>query len=241
MNAIVELSNVSLSMEEPGGRTDFTLTVEAGTFVGLVGPSRSGKSLILKLCAGTVEPENGTVRLFGQDLDQLDEGERGVLQQRVGMVLQYPGLLSNMTVFNNIALPLRYHRPGDVSSLKTTVMEQLEALGLTRLAQKFPAQLMPGEARCAAIARALVLNPELLLLDDPVAGLDADMVARLAEVLNEQQRTRGLTILAALRTFSPLLGASGRIAFVRNGGVEATGSHAELLALGEPALSAYLS
>jgi ABC-type transporter Mla maintaining outer membrane lipid asymmetry ATPase subunit MlaF len=240
MNAIVELSNVAVVMEE-SGRTDLTLTVEAGTFVGLIGPSRSGKSLILKLCAGTVEAESGTVRLFGQDFDKLDDDERAVLQQRVGMVLQHPGLLSNMTVFNNIALPLRYHRPGDAPALKTTVMTQLEALGLTRLAQKFPAQLMPGEARCAAIARALVLEPGLLLLDDPVAGLDADMVARLTEVLNRHQRTRGLTILAALRTFSPLLGASGRIAFVRNGEVEATGSHAELLALGEPALSAYLS
>lgn len=244
---VVELDHVAVLMQETGTRTDLTLEVEAGSFTAVVGPSRAGKSLLLGLCVGSVQPEGGTIRVFGQDLTELDEVSAAAVQRRVEIVQQLPGLLSNMTLYNNVALPLRYHANSsngdhlDAQSLHARVTDQLTALGLAKLAQHFPAQLMPGEARCAAIARALIQGPDLLLLDDPTGGLDADMVSRVAELLTACRQTHNLTIIATLRSFSPLLSATDRIVFLRNGRVEANGTHVELVARGEPQLSAYLT
>lgn len=162
------------------------------------------------------------------------------LRQRVGTVLQAPGLLSNMTVFNNVALPLRYHRGLSDEELATLVMVHLEALGVAELRHRFPAELNQGEARCVAIARALSLDQELLLLDDPLEGLDALTSRRLGEWLQAQRRSRSLTILATTRRASSLLAMVDRFAFVRDGQVQAQGRYEDLLASADEAMKDYL-
>lgn len=238
--AAVELSGVSVTMNEEGKRADLALTVERGELAAFVGPNRSGKSLILKLCAGLVVPEAGTVRVLDRNLAELTEDEWDALRLRMGVVLQQPGLLSNMTVYNNVALPLRYHRALPEPEVERAVMARLEALGLAYARNRFPAQLNQGEARAAAIARALVMDPDLLLLDGPGEGLDAEMEARLGGLLAGTRRARALTILVTLHDYSPLLDAVDRVAFVRDGRVERMGSYAELLAGADPGMKPYL-
>jgi ABC-type transporter Mla maintaining outer membrane lipid asymmetry ATPase subunit MlaF len=236
----IELANVSVELEEQGSQAELTLAVEPGEFLALVGPNRSGKGLILKLCAGLVEPEAGTVRILGLDLADLDEEAQNDLRRRVGVVLQQPGLLSNMTVYNNVALPLRYHRGLKEPELEPLVMEKLDWLGLAASRNRFPSELNQGEARRAAIARALVMESELLLLDSPTDGLDAVELWALARLLTEAKRTRLLTVLATLHMFSPLLQAADRIALVRHGRVELIGRHGEVLAQADSEMRAYL-
>lgn len=240
MEPAVELTNVRVSMESEEWRTDFSLTVGPGECVVLVGPGRSGKGLILKLCAGLVAPEEGTIRVLGHDLATLDEDGLSELRRRMGVVLQQPGLRSNMTLYANICLPLVYHQGFDEEELAPRVMPILEALGVAPLARRFPAQLTLGEARCAALARALVMDQELLLLDEVMAGLDAEMVQRVARVLAEYRRSHSATILATLHNPSPLLEQADRVAFVRRGRVEAVGSYAEMAASSDAALRVYL-
>ncbi|MEW6544357.1 MAG: ATP-binding cassette domain-containing protein [Nitrospirota bacterium] len=240
MTTAIELSDVSVGLADQEGQASLTLAVEPGEFLAVVGPNRSGKSLILKLCAGLVEPEAGTVRILGLDLAGLDEEALADLRRRVGVVLQQPGLLSNMTVYNNVALPLRYHRGLKDHELEPLVMEKLDWLGLSALRNRFPAELNQGEARCAAIARALVLDPELLLLDSPTDGLDAAELGALAGFLTEARRARSLTVLATLHVFSSLLQITDRVALVRHGRVESIGRHGEVLAQAAPEMRAYL-
>lgn len=239
--AAVELSGVSVRMNEEGKQADFTLSVERGQLAAFVGPNRSGKSLILKLCAGLVVPDGGTVRVLGRDLAELTEDEWDAFRLRMGVVLQPPGLLSNMTVYNNVALPLRYHRALPEPDIERAVMTRLEPLGLASARNRFPAQLNQGEARAAAIARALIMDPDLLLLDGPGEGLDAEMEATLGELLARARRDRALTILVTLHDYSPLLESVDRVAFVRDGRVERMGSYAELLAGADQGMKPYLA
>lgn len=237
---VLELSGAAVEMEGQGQWSDLTLSLDEGEACALIGPNRGGKSLALKLCAGLVTPERGAARLFGQDLNELNEEELAELRQRVGTVLQAPGLLSNMTVFNNVALPLRYHRGLSDGELEPLVMVRLEALGVAALRHRFPAELNQGEARCVAIARALSLDQELLLLDDPLEGLDALTSRRLGEWLQAQRQNRSLTILATTRRASSLLAMVDRFAFVRDGRVQAQGRYEELLASADDAMRDYL-
>lgn len=237
---VLELSGAAVEMEGHGRWSDLTLSLDEGEACALIGPNRGGKSLALKLCAGLVTPERGVARLFGLNLSDLGEEELAELRQRVGTVLQAPGLLSNMTVFNNVALPLRYHRGLSDEEVEPLVMVRLEALGLAGLRHRFPAELNQGEARCVAIARALSLDQELLLLDDPLEGLDALTSRRLGEWLQGQRRSRSLTILATTRRASSLLAMVDRFAFVRDGQVQAQGQYEELLASADDAMKDYL-
>jgi ABC-type transporter Mla maintaining outer membrane lipid asymmetry ATPase subunit MlaF len=240
MDLAVELDHVRVQMEGGDRKTDFSLAVTSGECILLVGPGRSGKDLILKLCAGLVVPEEGTVQVLGRNVARLDEEERAVFRQRLGIVLAQPGLRSNMTLYANVCLPLVYHEGCDEQELVPRVMPLLEALGVADLARRFPAQLTWGEARCGALARALVREPDLLLLDDIVGGLDAEMVQRVARVLADYRRARGATILATLHSPSPLLAQAERVAFIRHGRIEAVGSLGELVGLSDPILQLYL-
>jgi ABC-type transporter Mla maintaining outer membrane lipid asymmetry ATPase subunit MlaF len=240
---VVELTDVSVGAEGPeglAGLAGVSLSVEAGEFVALVGPNRSGKSLLLKLCAGLVAPDRGTVQVLGYDMAGLNEEELVELRQRVGILLQPPGLLSNMTVYNNVALPLRYHRGLDEETLRPLVMAQLEEFGLGPLWNRFPAQLNEGEARCAAMARALILGQELLLLDDPAEGLDAPMVRHLGQLRAKYRETKPPAILATMRTYSPLMEEAERVAFLCDGKIQALGRHQDLLAMADERMQEYL-
>ena len=241
MKFAVELTNAQVGMDSESWHVDFTLAVKPGEFVLLVGPGRSGKGLLLKLCAGLVEPDQGTVRVLDRDLATLDEEGLAELRSRIGVVLQQQGLRSNMTLYTNVCLPLVYHQGIDEEELRPRVTPLLEGLGLVPLQKKFPAQLTTGEARCAALARALVMDQELLLLDEPMAGLDAEMVRRVDRVLAEYRRTHAVTVLATLHNPSPLLERADRIAFVRQGRIEAVGPYAELAATPDAAVRVYLS
>lgn len=241
MNLAVELSDVCLEWEDQNLQVELSLSVELGEFMALVGPSRSGRGLLLKLCAGMVSPSRGTVRVLGRDLSQLSEEELVQFRLRIGIVLQQPGLLSNMTVFDNVALPLRYHGTMAEPAIQSLVMARLEALGLTSLRHRFPAQLNQGEARCAAIVRALIMDAELLLLEDPTEGLDAEMAQRLGQLFADCRRTRSLTILATMRAFTPLMEAADRVAFMRGGRLEAVARHQDLLTTADAGMRQYLT
>jgi phospholipid/cholesterol/gamma-HCH transport system ATP-binding protein len=215
--------------------------IMAGEFVLVIGPTRSGKSLLVELCAGLLRPESGRVIVFGSDWAELSDVEQTTMRLRIGTVLQQPGLLNNMTVYNNVALPLRYHRSG-VGEMErhTAVMAELEAFRLTGVRDRFPAQLTLGEARCAAIARAMVLNPDMLLLDDVAGGLDADMLSLLTLYLDECRRKRAVTIVATLRMSSSLLERADRVALLRGGRLDAIGSRETVLQEAAASMKTYL-
>lgn len=241
MKWAIELDNVHVPMEGGEQPAAMTLLVPPGEFLALVGPNRAGKSLILKLCVGLVASEEGIVRILDRDLATLDDDELSELRQRIGVVLQPPGLRSNMTAYTNVALPIVYHTGVDYADLRDRVMPLLDALGLGPRRDHFPAQLTSGEARCVALARAMIMNPELLLIDEPAEGLDSEGIVRVEQVLMEYRRTHPVTILATMHTPSSLLQRADRIAFVRGGRIEAVGQYAELARAPDSSIKPYLT
>lgn len=233
-----------VTVDTPGSREAFSiaLSVAAGEFLVASGPTRAGKSLLLELCAGLARPQTGRVVVFGSDWTELSDSAREAMRLRIGMVLQQPGLLSNMTVYNNVALPLRYHRPSvGEAERHALVMARLDALGLTAVYERFPAQLTPGEARCAAMARAMMLEPDLLLLDDVAAGFDAGMIARVQAYLDACRRSRTLTILATLRAPSALLDRADRVVLLRGGRIDTVGPREAVIRDAGPAMKLYVT
>jgi phospholipid/cholesterol/gamma-HCH transport system ATP-binding protein len=232
----LELDHVSAFLREGQSVDDVSLTVRHGELVALVGGDASGKSLALLLAAGIESPLKGTVRVLGVDPALAPERAYVDLRRRVGVVFDRPALLSNMSVFNNISVPLRYHTALSDPEIEDKVTEALRLWGIEHLRDWFPAQLMLSDARFVALARALMLNPEILFLDDMLLGLDAWGLARLRGFFESVRAKRGMTLVTSAGAPTKLLEILDRVLFFQNGRMVADGAPAEIVRMKDPAV-----
>ena len=174
-----------------------TLSLEAGDFVALMGPSGCGKSTLLHLCGAMDRPSSGTLTLNGRDLAQLnDDALTRVRREEVGFVFQFFNLLPTLTIGDNIALPcLLAGMKGDEANIRARALA--ERVAISHRLDHFPQQVSGGEMQRAAIARALVHRPTLLVADEPTGNLDSDNGTRVLALLGELNREMGVTILLA--------------------------------------------
>jgi phospholipid/cholesterol/gamma-HCH transport system ATP-binding protein len=174
------------------------MSVGAGGMVVVTGPSGSGKSTLLEICAALLRPHRGTVSWDGQDMWKLTEQERLALRWRTGYVFQSQALISNLTAFENIALPLRYHTGLGQAEIRERVEERLAALDIRQVAARRPEQLSVQQARLTALARATVMEPEVLFLDEPTAGVDPVTTHRIVHEIERVHREgRAIVIMAS--------------------------------------------
>lgn len=225
---VIELEHVSAALEDQTRLENLTLTVEEGECLALVGRNGSGKGLVLELIAGFEEPTEGIVRILGKEWARLDLREQETLRQRIGFVFQKSGLMVNMTVYNNLALPLRYHTSLDETAIRAKVQGMLEEFGIERSGDRFPAQLSLGDARLAAMARALILGQDVLLIDQPVVGLDAECIERLRAVFRGYRKRTDLTILMAVNVPVSLLEDADRVGIMHEGRIVHLGTLKEV-------------
>lgn len=239
MPAAIELSGVEL-WEEGSDRLTLDLAVEAGRCLALVGPLRSGAGAVLRICVGLSKPESGRVIVLGVEVASATEEELASLRVRCGAVFRQPGLLSNYSVFNNIALPLRFHRLVEEDAIEPLIMDRLGGLGLGHCRDRLPSELAAGEAQSVALIRALIHEPDLLLLEDPGRDLDVELIERWMALLDSERRTRSLTILMTGHQRGGLLKLADLVAYLHDGRVEQMGTPAELLGTAEGKFRAYL-
>jgi putative ABC transport system ATP-binding protein len=196
-----------------------SLKLDRADFVALMGPSGCGKSSLLHLCGAMDRPSGGTVAIEGTMLDQLDDNELTRLRrERIGFVFQFFNLLPTLTVAENVALPLLLAgRPAQET--ESAAAKWIERVGLAERRNHYPQQLSGGEMQRAAIARAVVHEPALLIADEPTGNLDSGNGARVVELLCELNREIGVTVLLA--THSPEIAAGAkRIVQLRDGEIE---------------------
>ncbi len=189
--------------------------VRQGEIVSIVGGSGSGKTTLVRQILGLEQPSSGTVRVFGEDLATLDDDSARVMRSRSGMLFQHGALFSSLTVFDNIAQPLRELGRVPEDLLHEIVMLKLEMVGLPcKHASKMPSALSGGMVKRVGIARAIALEPELLFLDEPTAGLDPRASDEFVDLIATLHRTLGLTVVMITHDLDTMVALSTRVAVI---------------------------
>jgi putative spermidine/putrescine transport system ATP-binding protein len=201
---------------------DFNLAVEKGEFISFLGPSGCGKTTTLRMVAGFEQPDSGRIAIAGKDVTGLRANQR-----KIGMVFQSYALFPNMTVAENIGYGLRIaKRPR--AEIKTRVEEMLALIKLPKLGDRYPTQLSGGQQQRVALARALSVNPEVLLLDEPLSALDAKIRISLREEIRAVQRKLGITTIYVTHDQEEALSISDRIVVMSEGRMEQVGTPFEI-------------
>ncbi|HUI93632.1 MAG TPA: ATP-binding cassette domain-containing protein [Chitinivibrionales bacterium] len=189
---------------------------QGGLFV-ITGRSGSGKSTLLELCSGQHAPESGRVLWDGACIADLNHDELVRAKQRIGYVFQKPALVHNFTIYDNLALPLRYHRDLAERDIRATVHACMEEMGLFNVDAKYPNELSAAQSRCAAIARALVMGPSLLFLDEPTSGVDPVTARGIAGVLKGLNASRGIAMVVVCTSIEFLKGLQCPVTVLQDG------------------------
>ncbi|MCW2856505.1 MAG: transporter related protein [Marmoricola sp.] len=161
----------------------------------ILGPSGTGKSVLLKHIVGLLEPDSGIVEVFGQDLWRISEKERQEIRKRFGVLFQDGALFGSMNIYDNVAFPLRKHTDKRESEIREIVMSRLEEVGLTKAVGKFPGEVSGGMKKRAGFARALVLNPSVVMFDEPDSGLDPVRTSLLNDLILKVHAEHGGTYI----------------------------------------------
>ncbi len=214
---------------------DIDLSVAAGETLGLVGGSGSGKTTLLREIVGLLEPDAGSVRVFGHAVLDPDLRVRRMVRRRFGMLFQQGALFSALSVFDNIAFPLRELRVLDDGLIRDLVLLKLQMVELEpHQGRMMPAELSGGMVKRVALARALALEPELLVLDEPTAGLDPDRGENFVKLIRMLQKELGFTVVMVTHDLDTLAGLATRIAVLADQRIIACGTAAEVVAVDHP-------
>jgi phospholipid/cholesterol/gamma-HCH transport system ATP-binding protein len=217
--------------------TDVDLEVGRAEIFALIGGSGSGKSTLLRELVLLQRPDAGSIEVLGADLLSLDAGAARALRRRWGVMFQHGGLFGDLTVLENVGLPLREHTALDDPLIDRIAGWKLALAGLAAdVGAQYPAQLSGGMLKRASLARALALDPELLFLDEPTAGLDPVSAEGVDALVRTLRDLFGLTIVMVTHDLDTLWQVADRVAVLADGRVQGTGSMAELEALQVPAV-----
>ncbi|MEL7541653.1 MAG: ABC transporter ATP-binding protein [Pseudomonadota bacterium] len=218
------------------------LDVYSGEVLGVIGPSGCGKSVLLRAIVGLRPPQAGQIEVNGRDLSRLSEAERRRIEQSWGVMFQDGALFSNLTVLENVMVPLQEHADMPKQLMRELADMKVRMAGLqTAAGERLPSELSGGMRKRAALARALVLDPSLLFLDEPTAGLDPITAGRFDALVRDLQQAMGLTVFLVTHDLDTLAATCDRIAVLGDRQVLAIGTIDELRANPHPWIQEYFS
>ncbi|MFW5443317.1 MAG: ATP-binding cassette domain-containing protein [Methylococcaceae bacterium] len=190
---LVSIQNLSFSRGDKKIFNDISLTIQRGKITAIMGPSGTGKTTLLKLIGGQLLPDRGEIFVDGQNVHQLKRSNLYTLRKRMGMLFQSGALLTDLNIYDNIALPLREHTALNGAMIRTLVLMKLHAVGLRGANKLMPNELSGGMARRVALARAIVLDPMMIMYDEPFTGQDPISLGTLVKLIKELNNALGLT------------------------------------------------
>ena len=204
------------------------LTIKRGEITALMGPSGTGKTTLLRLITRQLIPQEGAIYVDGVDISTLNQTELYEMRQRFGMLFQNGALLTDLTVFENVAFPLREHTKLSNRLIRHIVLTKLHAVGLRGAADMMPAQLSGGMARRIALARAMVMDPEILIYDEPFVGLDPISLGVIVRLVRRLNDALGITSIVVSHDVEEISTVADRSFLLSDGKVAASGSPDEL-------------
>ena len=228
--AAIELVDVHFAYDRREILKGITMSVPRGKIVAIMGASGSGKTTILRLIGGQLKPASGQVRVGGQSVPDLEPDALYALRRRCGMLFQFGALFTDMSVFENIAFPMREHTELPEEIIRDLVLMKLHAVGLRGAAQLMPSELSGGMARRVALARAVALDPMLVLYDEPFAGLDPISLTIIGDLIRMLNDALGATSVIVTHDIVESLKIVDYVYFVAEGRIIAQGTPAEVRA-----------
>ncbi|MHB1589967.1 MAG: ABC transporter ATP-binding protein [Sulfuricella sp.] len=231
---LVEISNLHFAYGKRKILKGINLNIPRGKVVAILGVSGSGKSTLLRHIGGQLRPSRGSVKVSGQIVHKLDNDGLYALRREMGMMFQVSGLFSDLSVFDNIAFPMREHTDLPEGVIRDLVLMKLHAVGLRGTHALMPNELSGGMERRVALARAIALDPMLIIYDEPFAGLDPISLNTIANLIRRLNDALGVTSVVVTYDVSESLKVVDYVYFINDGVVVAEGAAAEMLASTDP-------
>lgn len=236
----ITLENISKSFGEQKVLDGLDLTLESKKITFIIGQSGGGKSILLKHIIGLVKPDSGRVLVDDIDISRLDEAGMNEIRKNFGMLFQDAALFDSMTVGENVAFPLNEHRRLPKKEVQQIVMEKLLQVGLTGVTQKMPSELSGGMRKRVGLARALALDPKIILFDEPTTGLDPIMCDAIDQLIVETQKNTGATCVVISHDIDSTFKIAHRVAMLYNGKIIAYGSPEDIRNSSNPVLNQFV-
>jgi phospholipid/cholesterol/gamma-HCH transport system ATP-binding protein len=231
-SALVEFKDVTFSY--PGSSGDrvilgnVTLSVPRGKVTALMGASGGGKTTVLRLIGGQQKANSGQVLFDGKNVADFNQKDLYAARRRMGMLFQFGALFTDSSVFDNVAFPLREHTDLSADLIRDIVLMKLNAVGLRGARNLMPSEISGGMARRVALARAIVLDPELIMYDEPFAGLDPISLGTAAQLIRQLNDTLGITSIVVSHDLEETFRIADKVIILANGGIAAQGTPEEV-------------
>ncbi|SOE46399.1 ABC transporter ATP-binding protein [Orrella dioscoreae] len=238
--AALDLRDVSLGYGDFTVLSGIDLRVAPGQVVAIMGSSGSGKTTLLRAATGQLKPRNGAVRVFGEDVAAQSLSGLQALRQRMGVLFQQGALFTDLDVFENVAFPLREHKSLPEAELIARVLDKLDAVGLRAAAHLRVSEISGGMARRVALARAVVLEPELILYDEPFAGLDPISLGITARLIRHLSDRLGCASVLITHDIQESFAIADHVYLVGQGELKASGTPADLSRSQDPYVRQFL-
>jgi len=238
--AVIELTDLHKTLGDRPVLDGVSLQVFRGETLCIIGGSGAGKSVTLKHIVGLLRPDRGRVRVDGVEVTTAGPTLLGTVRKKIGFLFQGAALLNSLTVFENVALPLREHEELAEAEVRSRVMERLELVHLADAAGKLPGDLSGGMKKRAGLARAIVRDPGIILYDEPTAGLDPVIASTINDLILEMQRRLKVTSVLVTHDMSSCFRVSSRIAMLLRGRIHKVGRPDELKSSDDPAIRQFV-
>ena len=237
---IINIHNVSFYRDDRAIFKNLNCAISTGKITAIMGPSGSGKTTLLRLIGGQLNPHEGQIRLFNQDIAALNRKQLNQIRARMGVLFQSGALFTDLSVFENVAFPLREHMHLSADELYNKVLLKLEAVGLRGARDLMPSQLSGGMARRVALARAVAMEPELILYDEPFAGQDPIAMAVLQRLIKDLNSAMNLTSVLVSHDIAEACAIADQVILLGEGRVLVQDTPAALQASNDPAVKQFI-
>jgi phospholipid/cholesterol/gamma-HCH transport system ATP-binding protein len=244
-SSLVEFKQVTFAY--PGAKgdrvilKDLSLSVPRGKVTALMGASGGGKTTVLRLIGGQQKATTGKVLFDGQDVAGMAQTALYEARRRMGMLFQFGALFTDLSVFDNVAFPLREHTDLSPALIRDIVLMKLDAVGLRGARELMPSEISGGMARRVALARAIVLDPELIMYDEPFAGLDPISLGTAAQLIRQLNDMLGITSIVVSHDLEETFRIADQVIILANGGIAAQGTPQEVMNSSDPLVHQFVN